>query len=162
MAQSKVQRLSVGSGCRSKTVRSCTVSSVSTAGWPSASNGIFRTTCRQTARLAKERSDLFFSRANASLCRIVLETLSFLLKCRRKEGTVSLGKQPPEECLPEGAFRSKPPSEKEFRILCNALQSSPSLIHETLMEAIHAKESPRGGGGGRHPDLVCGGERRGR
>ena len=158
MAQSKVQRLSVGSGCRSKTVPS----SVSTAGWPSASNGIFRTTCRQTARLAKERSGLFFSRANASLCRIVLETLSFVLKCRRKEGTVSLGKQPPEECLPEEAFRSKPPSETEFRILCNALQSSPSLIHETLMEAIHAKESPRGGGGGRHPDLVCGGERRGR
>ena len=97
MIRSQVQRLSVGSGCRSKTVPS----SISTAGWTSASNGIFRTACRQTARLAKERSGLFFSRANASLCRIVLETLSFLLKCRRKEGTVSLGKQPPEECLPE-------------------------------------------------------------
>ena len=158
MAQSKVQRLSVGSGCRSKTVRFPTASSVSTAGWPSASDGLpsDRPSGQRTVR------PLLFSSERTALPRRPRTPFVFTYVPQKKKERSPLRKQPPGECLPEGAFRSKPPSEKEFRILCNALQSSPSLIHETLIEAIHAKESPRGGGGGRRPDLVCGGERRGR
>ena len=86
----------------------------------------------------------------------------FILSTTITSGTMLLRKQPSEGYLPEVARRPYRPSAKDFRILCNALQSSPSLILETLIEAIHVKEPPRGSGGERHPDLVSGSERRSR